>query len=645
MTRWIPLGALLLGLAEHATRPAVDRIAANDNRQPAGKLANGVLTIALEARNGSWQPEGDRGRTLAVAAFAEEGKPLSTPGPLIRVSVGTEVRATVRNRLDRPLIVFGFGKTRGMSDSVIVPVGEASALSFRATTPGTYYYVAKTGTPPFGGRLDEDGQLNGVIVVEAPNAPRHPTDDVLALSWWCPIDPASRTGLTRCTMTINGLSWPHTQRYEYAQGDSVFWRVVNFTALDHPMHLHGFYFRMDARGDGVSDTIYTAAERRMGVTEAIPPFQTMAFAWRAERAGNWIYHCHYATHLSSLVALDTENGHLEHSALDTHGSDRPHQMFGLVVGMTVAPRGPQARATGPERAIRILQREKPNVYGTQPGMSFVVDGTPDAANADALPVPGPTLVLERGKPVAVTIVNQSNDHAAVHWHGIELESYPDGVPGWSGSGKNILPPIAPRDSLTVRWTPPRVGSFMYHSHFTEAQQMGSGLYGPIIVVEPGQRFDPETDRVMFFGTAGTPVNPVFGPFPNFVLNGKTQPDAMNLKVGTRYRFRLFNLAGDVPLLVSINAGDAPVTWRATAKDGYPLQASQATNRPAVLIFDPGEIYDFEYTPASAGDLVLKFGVPPFLLPPPPPPGAPPPPPGAPPTPQPPPTISVPIHVR
>jgi hypothetical protein len=235
-----------------------------------------------------------------------------------------------------------------------------------------------------------------------PNAPRHATDDILAVSWWCPVDVASRTGLARCTMTINGLSWPHTKRYEYTQGDSVFWRVVNFTDLDHPMHLHGFYFRMDAKGNGVADTIYTAAQRRMAVTEVIPPFQTMAFAWRAERAGNWIYHCHYATHLSSLVALDTENGHLEHSALDNHASDRPHQMFGLVVGMTVAPRGPQARATGPERAIRILQREKPNVYGTQPGMSFVMDGTPDATNADALPVPGPTLVLERGKPVAVT---------------------------------------------------------------------------------------------------------------------------------------------------------------------------------------------------------------------------------------------------
>ena len=119
-----------------------------------------------------------------------------------------------------------------------------------------------------------------------------------------------------------------------------------------------------------------------------------------------------------------------------------------------------------------------------------------------MPVPGPMLLLERGKRVAVTIVNQSDDHASVHWHGIELESYPDGVPGWSGSGKNILPSIAPHDSLTVRWTPPRAGSFMYHSHFNEAKQMGSGLYGPIIVVEPGQRFDPETDKILFFGTAG-----------------------------------------------------------------------------------------------------------------------------------------------
>jgi hypothetical protein len=60
--------------------------------------------------------------------------------------------------------------------------------------------------------------------------------------------------------------------------------------------------------------------------------------------------------------------------------------------------------------------------------------------------------------------------------------------------------------------------------------------------------------------------------------------------------------------------------------------------PAVVVFDPGEIYDFEFTPAKAGEFNLKFGLPSFLIPPPPPPGAPP----LPPFPK---TVSVAVHVR
>jgi FtsP/CotA-like multicopper oxidase with cupredoxin domain len=640
MSRWIAYAALVL--VGGATKPfAADTVAPNDNRRAAGTLEKGVLTVSLEARSGRWYPEGERGRALEVAAFAEQGKALSNPGPLIRVTVGTTVRATIHNRLDKPLRVFGFGKTRGMSDSVIVPVDGSSAVSLTATSPGTYYYVARRDPDPLTGfRTVEDSQLSGVIIVDPPNVKPSPDERTFAMTFACRGDPASKSGLDRCTMAINGLSWPHTERLAYTQGDSIRWRVVNFTEIDHPMHLHGFFFRVDSKGDGVADSIYTPAQRRMGVTEVMGPFQTISLAWNAERPGNWIYHCHYATHLSDLVALDTEKGSLDSAMLSHHSSDRPHQMFGLVMGISIAPKGPPAKVTGPERAIRIIQREKPNVYGSQPGMSFVVDGTPEASDPSAMPVPGPTLVLERGKPVAVTIVNQSDDHAAVHWHGIELESYPDGVPGWSGSGKDLLPAIAPHDSLTVRWTPPRAGSYMYHSHFREAHQMGSGLYGPIIVVEPGQRFDPETDRILFFGTAGHTENPVFGPNPGFLMNGKAQPDAMNLKAGTRYRFRLFNLAGDAPLAVSINAGGAPVQWRAVAKDGYPLPASQATVRPAVLMFDPGEIYDFELTPSAAGELTLKFGLPDFITVPPPPPAGP----NLPFAPLP-PRITVPIHVH
>lgn len=85
--------------------------------------------------------------------------------------------------------------------------------------------------------------------------------------------------------------------------------------------------------------------------------------------------------------------------------------------------------------------------------------------------------------------------------------------------------------------------------------------------------------------------------------------------------RIFNLAGDLPTMVSLKQGDKPAMWRAVAKDGYPLQASQAVAKPAVLVFDPGEIYDYEFTPGAAGRFAFSFGLPPFPTPPPPPPGA------------------------
>ena len=636
-----PLVLLLTLAAGCARTGGPESIAPNDNRQAAGKLERGVLTLALETRIGRWQPEGKEGRSLdSLAAFAEVGRGPTTPGPLIRVPVGTEVRGTLHNTLGVPLNVFGLGKSRGASDSAVVAPGAIAEFAFTAGTPGTFDYFARSKPDPFGGRQPQESQLHGAIVVDGPN---DPPDRVMAISWYFTVEPKSPSGLGHGTMAINGLSWPHTERLTYAQGDSIHWRVLNFTEADHPMHLHGFYFRLDARGNGVADSIYPAATQRMAVTEILAPFQTMALSWQADRPGNWIYHCHYATHLSGLVSLDTENGAMDSTMLEHHQSDRPHQMFGLVMGLSVAPKGAAVAPPAPDRKIRIVQREKAAVYGAQPGMSFVVDGTPDAADPGAMPVPGPTLFLERGKRVQVTIVNQSNDHAAVHWHGIELESYPDGVPGWSGSGKNILPAIAPHDSLTVAWTPPRAGSFMYHSHFSEAKQMGSGLYGPIIVLEPGERFDAETDRILFFGTAGTGTNVLLGPFPSYVMNGSTQPVPMELKAGMRYRFRLFNLAGDLPMMVSLNQGDKPVEWRAVAKDGYPLGGTNAVVKPAMLVFDPGEIYDFEFTPTRTGELTLKFGLPAFLTaaPPPPPPGAP----AGPPPPALPATISVAVHVR
>ena len=590
------------------------RIAPNDNRNSGGQLQNGTFRISLEARTGQWQPEGGEGKSLDVAAWAEAGKPMQNPGPLIRVPEGTEVRATLRNTLAKPLTVYGFGTTRGTTDSVTLEPGATREVSFTATTAGTYYYAGKTVAGPLLARLDEDAQLNGVIIVDPAGGPRALAERVFVISWYFTLDSTSRSGLGHGTMTINGLSWPHTERLDYTQGDSVQWRVINLTSVDHPMHLHGFYFRMDGKGDGITDTTYAPADRRLAVTEMINPLQTMTLSWSPTRPGNWIYHCHFAGHVSYLVALDTEGGVAQTDTMGhmAHPSDQPHQMYGLVMGIRVAPKGKVVRSTQEPRPIRLLVRSRPNVYGQEPGYAFVLGGSPDEANPDALPVPGPILVLEKDQPVAVTIVNQTRDRAAIHWHGIELESFPDGVPGWSGSGKDILPSIAPADSYTVRFTPPRAGTFMYHSHFNEFRQITSGLYAPIVVLEPGQRFDPETDRILLFSDGGPTENVIAGPFPPVLLNGEAKPGPIELRAGVTYRFRVIGINGDLPNSLAITQGAKPIEWRAVAKDGADLPQNQAVMRPATMVFDPGEIYDFEYTPTAPGELKLTYGPPPFL---------------------------------
>ena len=137
-------------------RTALPVIEANDNRQPAGTQNGNVVTVQLEARTGLWYPEGPNGHGLEVAAFGEPGKPLQNPGPMIRVPAGTEVRISLRNSLERPLTVFGLGKTRGKTDSLMVDAGGNAATTFLAGNPGIYYYYARSAPGPFGGRRRRD---------------------------------------------------------------------------------------------------------------------------------------------------------------------------------------------------------------------------------------------------------------------------------------------------------------------------------------------------------------------------------------------------------------------------------------------------------------------------------------------------------
>ena len=173
---------------------------------------------------------------------------------------------------------------------------------------------------------------------------------------------------------------------------------------------------------------------------------------------------------------------------------------------------------------------------------------------------------------------------------MELESYYDGVSGWTGSGKQTTPVIAPGTSFIARMTPPRAGTFIYHTHWHDDVQLVNGLYGPLIVLAEGEKYDPEHDRIFLF-SAGK-----YAPFGFMLLvNGHPEPDPVQLYTATRYRLRLINITqNEADLRVRLLNKGVPVRWKVIAKDGADLPPAQLKFSTADMGITVGETYDVEY---------------------------------------------------
>ena len=111
----IALGLGVESVAESPrTAPSV-AIQSNSNQTSAGRMENGVLELHLELRQGDWYPEAETGPSIKVYAFAEEGRPLQVPGPLIRVPEGVAIHLTVRNQLPVKAVLHGSLSKHGRS--------------------------------------------------------------------------------------------------------------------------------------------------------------------------------------------------------------------------------------------------------------------------------------------------------------------------------------------------------------------------------------------------------------------------------------------------------------------------------------------------------------------------------------------------
>lgn len=597
----LTLTLLGCGCGALMAEPGDRRVAPNSNEAPAGRLQSGILTIWLEAAMGQWYPEEDEGSVLQVAVFGEEGGTFSTPGPLLRVPEGTEIHVTVLNRLDQSLTVHGLQERPGNSKEVlVVPSGESREVRFLAGAPGSYFYWgSRNGAETVVQRRAEDGELNGALIVDPKSAvPKAKEDRTLVITNWLVVDDdTTQPPKIREVLGINGLSWPHTERLTYRVGETVHWRVINASSATHPMHLHGFYFRVDSVGDAESDTTYGDDRRRMAVTELLRPGRTFSLTWTPDRSGNWVFHCHVLPHISPerryWRSTVLSSGH----ALADHAREG---MAGLVMGITVLPANvPVQKLTQPRlrtRKVELVATELPHVFGKDPGMAFAIAKTGSAIEAK---IPGPPILLTQGEPVAIRVVNRLPESLTVHWHGIELDSYFDGVAGVSGSGQRLMPPIAPGTSFVARFTPPRAGTFIYHTHIDDVKQLSSGLYGPLIVLRPREKFNPESDRVLLISKAGPGEKPIW-------LNGSQSPEIGSLRAGENYRLRIINIMPENPPIdISLKIGGMPATWRPLAKDGADLPTGQREPCPAQITVSVGETYDFEFRPEAAGKLALE----------------------------------------
>jgi FtsP/CotA-like multicopper oxidase with cupredoxin domain len=103
------------------------------------------------------------------------------------------------------------------------------------------------------------------------------------------VRPSARHGVD---FVINGEQ--HHRDEPVHVGELQVWDVINDTMMDHPFHLHGFFFQvLDVNGQPPPFLSWED-------TVNVPPKSRVRIAWMPDdRPGEWMYHCHILEHHAS----------------------------------------------------------------------------------------------------------------------------------------------------------------------------------------------------------------------------------------------------------------------------------------------------------------------------------------------------------
>lgn len=224
-------------------------------------------------------------------------------------------------------------------------------------------------------------------------------------------------------------------------------------------------------------------------------------------------------------------------------------------------------------------------------------------------VPGTPIRISHGQVIDATLNNALKVPTAVHWHGIRLPNSMDGVAGLT------QPAIQPGESFRYQFTPPDAGTFWYHSHVNAYEQVGRGLYGPLIIEEAGP---PIVDRDLVwmiddwrlrddasisddFGSGHDRSHAGrIGNVPT--VNGRFR-DIVKVRTGERIRLRLINASNARNFALSFGELNPKVI----AMDGQPVKPF--SSKEPIVVGAAGRvdlILDMDGDPGSTAPVVDNF---------------------------------------
>lgn len=260
-------------------------------------IDNGTKVFNLTAAPVKWNILKD----VSVTAWAYNGM---IPGPLIHVKSGDKVRILIKNNLPESTTIHWHGiqvpnNMDGIPDETQKPIapGETFTYEFVAKPSGTYWYHS---------HFDSDKQisvgLSGAFIIDPPGGlvSKPDIDKVFMLNEWRVIDGQTyaampATGMDGNFFTINGKAYPDTETINAKVGQKIRLRFIGAGQMIHPMHLHGFPFKIVAT-DG--NDVPESAQWTKDVV-SVAPGERYDIEFTPDRPGKWMLHCHIPHHTTN----------------------------------------------------------------------------------------------------------------------------------------------------------------------------------------------------------------------------------------------------------------------------------------------------------------------------------------------------------